>query len=42
MIRLSRFLIVLMLCMIIVPLLVLSVIHYQGLKQFATQALMTQ
>jgi diguanylate cyclase (GGDEF)-like protein len=42
MIRLSRFLVVLMLCMIIVPLSVLSMIHYQGLKQFATQTLITQ
>ena len=42
MIRLSRFLVLLLLCMIIAPLLVLSFIHYQGLKQFATQALLTQ
>lgn len=42
MIRLSRFFVLLLLCMIIAPLLVLSFIHYQGLKQFATQALLTQ
>lgn len=42
MIRLSRFFIGLIFCMLLLPLSVLGFIHYQGLKEFATQTLVTE
>lgn len=42
MIRLSRFFIGLIFGTLVLPLTVLGIIHYQGLKQFATQTLMTE
>ena len=42
MIRLSRLFVLLLLCMTLLPVIVLSYVHYQGMKQYATQTLMTE